>query len=90
MAARAIGAIFDATVLSRHASRPLADTWIAWASRWTKRFGAEWAEMLQNARRGEYENADEPAAGGLPEPHWQPVRRTDSDPRRAQSFQCPN
>ena len=35
-AARAIGGIFDETVLSRHASRPLADTWIAWASRWTQ------------------------------------------------------
>ena len=46
-AARAIGGIFDQTVLSRHASRPLADTWIAWASRWTQTFGACYAELLR-------------------------------------------
>ena len=49
-AARAIGTIFDETILSRHASRPLADTWIAWSSRLTKRFGAEWARLLQDHR----------------------------------------
>ena len=46
-AARAIGGIFDQTVLSRHASRPLADTWIAWASKWTQTFGTCWAELLR-------------------------------------------
>ena len=46
-AARAIGGIFDQTVLSRHASRPLADTWIAWASKWTQIFGSCWAELLR-------------------------------------------
>ena len=46
-AARAIGAIFDQTVLSRHASRPLADTWVSWASKWTKKFGALWGELLR-------------------------------------------
>ena len=48
--ARAIGGIFDQTVLSRHASRPLrvADTWIAWASKWTQSFGAcYYAELLR-------------------------------------------
>ena len=47
-AARAIGKIFDQTV-SRHASRPLADTWIAWASKWARSFGAcyRYAEQLR-------------------------------------------
>ena len=46
-AARAFSGIFDQTVLSRHASRPLADTWIAWASKWTQTFGACWVELLR-------------------------------------------
>ena len=36
-AARAIGV--------RHAFRSLADTWIAWASKWTQTFGASWADF---------------------------------------------
>ena len=39
-AARTIGAICDQTTLSCYASRPLADTWVSWASKWTKKFGA--------------------------------------------------
>ncbi len=30
-----IGATFDGVILSRHASRPLADSWVAWSSKWT-------------------------------------------------------
>ena len=67
VAARALGAIFDSTVLSRHASRPLADTWISWAARWTKSFGAEWTALLsqQEARlgAGPDHRHDAPAAG---------------------------
>jgi hypothetical protein len=48
-AAKILGVIFDQTILSRHASRPLADTWISWAARWTTTFGAHWAELLRIA-----------------------------------------
>ena len=53
-AAWTIGAIFDQTVLSRHASRPLADTWVSWASKWTKKFGALCGELL----RGDADSSD--------------------------------
>ena len=45
-AAARLGASFDDAVLSRHASRPLADSWIAWASKWTRRFGEAWTDLL--------------------------------------------
>ena len=48
-AAKILGVIFDQTILSRHASRPLADTWVSWAARWTTTFGAHWAELLRAA-----------------------------------------
>ena len=53
VAARALGAIFDLTVLSRHAARPLADSWISWASRWTRRFGEAWSELLASTGHAE-------------------------------------
>ena len=67
-AARTIGIIFDQTTLSRHASRPLADTWITWASRWTQEFGARWAELLQAGDDDQVESDatlsdSEPSAG---------------------------
>ena len=73
------GIIFDQTTLSRHASRPLADTWITWASRWTQEFGARWAELLQAGDDDQVESDatlsdSEPSAGpgsdplALPEP----------------------
>jgi hypothetical protein len=42
-AARALGQIFDSTVLSRHAVRPtsMADAWVGWSVKWTCRFGEE-------------------------------------------------
>ena len=48
IAAVALGAVFDATVLSRHACRPFADAWVVWSSKWTSRFGAIWAALLKN------------------------------------------
>jgi hypothetical protein len=45
-AARALGQIFDSTVLSRHAVRPMADAWVGWSVKWTRRFGDEWARQL--------------------------------------------
>ena len=45
-AAARLGASFDDAVLSRHASRPLADSWVAWASKWTRRFGEAWTDLL--------------------------------------------
>ena len=45
-AARALGQIFDSTVLSRHAVRPMADAWVGWSVKWTRRFGEEWALQL--------------------------------------------
>jgi hypothetical protein len=45
-----LGATFDEVILSRHASRPLADSWVAWSSKWTRRFGAAWADLLVAAR----------------------------------------
>jgi hypothetical protein len=45
-AATRLGASFDDAVLSRHASRPLADSWIAWSSKWTRRFGEAWTDLL--------------------------------------------
>ena len=38
-AARALGAAYDATILIRHAARPLADSWLMWSVKWTKIFG---------------------------------------------------
>jgi hypothetical protein len=36
-AATRLGATFDEVILSRrHASRPLADSWVAWSSKWTQ------------------------------------------------------
>ena len=49
-AATLLGATFDEVILSRHASRPLADSWVAWSSKWTRRFGAAWADLLVAAR----------------------------------------
>ena len=63
-AARTMGAIFDETVLSRHASRPLADTWVSWASKWTKKFGALWGELL----RGDADSSDASTDAPLPGP----------------------
>ena len=48
-AALALGLIFDDTVLSRHALRPLADSWVGWSVGWTRRFGDEWARQLARA-----------------------------------------
>ena len=47
-AARALGAAFDATILSRHAARPLADSWLTWSVKWTKIFGETWADLMQD------------------------------------------
>jgi hypothetical protein len=46
VAAHALGQIFDSTVLSRHAVRPMADAWVGWSIKWTRRFGDEWARHL--------------------------------------------
>ena len=46
-AARALGIVFDGTTLSRHALRPLADSWVTWSHRWTCLFGATWAALLR-------------------------------------------
>ncbi len=35
------GATFDEVILSRHASRLLADSWVAWSSKWTRQFKNE-------------------------------------------------
>lgn len=48
-AARALGKVFDATILSRHASRPLADTWVMWSVKWTKTFGETWGDLIRLA-----------------------------------------
>ena len=45
-AAREIGTVFDTTILSRHASRPLADSWVASSFKWVNLFGAAWVELL--------------------------------------------
>jgi hypothetical protein len=42
-AAYALGELFDDTVPSRHALRPMVDSWVGWAAKWTRRFGDEWA-----------------------------------------------
>jgi hypothetical protein len=51
VAARALGQIFDSTVLSRHAVRPMADAWVGWLGsvKWTRRFGEEWTRQLPKA-----------------------------------------
>jgi hypothetical protein len=49
VAARALGQIFDSTVLSRHAVRPMADAWVGWSVKWTRRFGEERARQLPKA-----------------------------------------
>ena len=45
-AAARLGASFDDAVLSRHASRPFADSWVTWVSKWTRRFGEAWTDLL--------------------------------------------
>ena len=85
-AAKILGAIFDQTILSRHASRPLADTWVSWAARWTTTFGAHWAELLRSTAL--------PDVAGVPPvaPRLQAPLATDSDdpaspqPSRSESF----
>jgi hypothetical protein len=47
VAARALGQIFESTVLSRHAVHPMADAWVGWSVKWTRRFGEEWARARQ-------------------------------------------
>ena len=51
-AALALGLIFDDTVLSRHALRPLADSWVGWSVGWTRRFGDEWVRQLASLKAG--------------------------------------
>jgi hypothetical protein len=46
-AAFALGELFDDTVLSRHALRPMVDSWVGWSAKWTRRFGDEWASHRQ-------------------------------------------
>ena len=46
-AARALGTVFDGTTLSRHALRPLADSWVTRSHKWTCLFGATWAALLR-------------------------------------------
>ncbi len=38
---------FDSTVLSRHALRPVADSWIGWSTKWTRQLENEWARLLK-------------------------------------------
>ncbi len=47
VAAHALGRLFDSTVLSRHALRPVSDSWIGWSTKRTRRFGNEWARQLK-------------------------------------------
>jgi len=47
-AARALGELFDTVILSRHALRSFADSWVTWSSKWTQRFGAAWAELQKS------------------------------------------
>jgi hypothetical protein len=47
VAAHALGRLFDTTALSRHALRPVADSWIGWSTKWTRLFGNEWARQLK-------------------------------------------
>ena len=47
-AAYALGELFDITVHSRHALRPMVDSWVGWAVKWTRRFGDEWASQLRD------------------------------------------
>ena len=77
-AARILGVIFDQTILSRHASRPLADTWVSWAARWTTTFGAHWAELLRTAAPSDAAGA--PPAASQP----QSPLAIDSDPASPQ------
>jgi hypothetical protein len=37
--------LFDDTVLSRHALRPMVVSWVSWAAKWTCRFGDEWDRL---------------------------------------------
>jgi hypothetical protein len=46
-AAYALGELFDDTVLSRHALRPMVDSWVGWAAKWTRMFGDEWTSHRQ-------------------------------------------
>ena len=45
--ARALGEVFDAATLSRHAARPLADAWVMWSVKWIKIFGENWADLIR-------------------------------------------
>ena len=78
-AARTMGAIFDDTVLSRHASRPLADTWVSWASKWTKKFGALWGELLRGDADSSDASTDAPPPG--PGPPTEQSDRTALSPQ---------
>ena len=77
IAARALGAVFDLTVLSRHTTRPLADSWVCWAARWTRRFGEAWAELIA---------ATDPDAAPFPEPLPHPLMTS----ARPEGLECHN
>jgi len=79
-AAWTIGAIFDQTVLSRHASRPLADTWVSWASKWTKKFGALWGELLRGDADPSDASSDAPPLGPPSERSYRTTSSPQTDP----------
>ena len=79
-AARTIGAIFDQTVLSRHASCPLADTWVSWASKWTKKFGSLWGELLRGGADSSDASTDAPPPGPPSEQSFCTAPSPQTDP----------
>ena len=42
-----MGTLFDTTALNRYALRPVADSSVGWSSKWTRRFGDEWARLFK-------------------------------------------
>ena len=59
-AAHSLGSLFDSTTLSRHALRPLADSWISWSAKWTEMFGAAWGTLNRELASANASDQDPP------------------------------
>ena len=81
--ALALGQLFDSTILSRHALRPTADSWVSWARKWSEIFGGAWCDLLRNLH---HPGQSQPPAGypqAAPTTTQEPVPHLSRAPQNA-------